>query len=99
MNTLSNASPGPRARGAAPLARVIERRYGGRDLPLALVLPDGGRVALSEAPEVDVIARSPVRYFRLCSERATIEWDATGTKQVRIFRAGGEWAGPRGRWS
>jgi len=40
---------------------------------------------------VDVIARSPVRYFRLCSERATIEWDATGTKQVRIFRAGGEW--------
>jgi cyclopropane-fatty-acyl-phospholipid synthase len=58
MNTLSNASPGPRARGAAPLARVIERRYGGRDLPLALVLPDGGRVALSEAPEVDVIARS-----------------------------------------
>ena len=40
---------------------------------------------------VDVIARSPVRYFRLCSERATIEWDATGTKQVRIFRAGGDW--------
>ena len=40
---------------------------------------------------VDVIARSPVRYFRLCSERATIEWDATGTKQVRVFRAGGDW--------
>jgi len=40
---------------------------------------------------VDVIARHPVRHFRLCSEHATIEWDATGTKQVRIFRAGGDW--------
>jgi len=40
---------------------------------------------------VDVIARRPVRYFRLCSEEATIEWDATGTRQVRIFRAGHDW--------
>jgi predicted dehydrogenase len=36
---------------------------------------------------VDVISRSPVRSFRLCSEQATIEWDATFTKQVRLFRA------------
>jgi cyclopropane-fatty-acyl-phospholipid synthase len=43
---------------AEPLKRIIESRYGGRDLPVALVLPDGGRVALSPAPEVDVIARS-----------------------------------------
>jgi cyclopropane-fatty-acyl-phospholipid synthase len=43
---------------AEPLKRIIESRYGGRNLPVALVLPDGGRVALSPAPEVDVIARS-----------------------------------------
>ena len=43
---------------ADTLKRVIESRYGGRDLPVALVLPDGGRVALSPAPEIDVIARS-----------------------------------------
>lgn len=36
---------------------------------------------------VDVIARAPVRSLRLCSERGTIEWDATGSKQVRLFRA------------
>ena len=34
---------------------------------------------------VDVIARAPVRSFRLCSEKATIEWDAM-LKQVRVFR-------------
>jgi cyclopropane-fatty-acyl-phospholipid synthase len=38
--------------------KLIESRYGGRDLPVALVLPDGGRVPLSPSPEVDVIARS-----------------------------------------
>src|SRR5215510_12247097 len=43
---------------AVPLKRLIESRYGGRNLPVALVLPDGGRIALSAAPEVDVIARS-----------------------------------------
>jgi cyclopropane-fatty-acyl-phospholipid synthase len=43
---------------AAPLKRLIESRYGGRDLPVALVLPDGGRIALSPTPEIDVIARS-----------------------------------------
>jgi cyclopropane-fatty-acyl-phospholipid synthase len=42
----------------APLKRLIESRYGGRGLPVALVLPDGGRIALSPTPEVDVIARS-----------------------------------------
>jgi predicted dehydrogenase len=35
---------------------------------------------------VDVIARAPVRSFRLCSETATIEWDAM-LKQVRLFSA------------
>jgi predicted dehydrogenase len=35
---------------------------------------------------VDVIARYPTRVFRLCSEQATIEWDAMA-KQVRLFRA------------
>ena len=43
---------------AEPLKRMIESRYGGRNLPVALVLPDGGRVPLSPAPEVDVFARS-----------------------------------------
>ncbi len=41
-----------------PLTRIIASRYGGRDIPVALVLPDGGRVALSERPEVDVYART-----------------------------------------
>src|SRR5258708_18551914 len=41
-----------------PLTRIIASRYGGRDIPVALVLPDGGRVALSEMPEVDVYART-----------------------------------------
>ncbi len=45
-------------KSAAPLARLVERRYGGRNIPLALVLPDGARVELSDAPEADVIARS-----------------------------------------
>ena len=43
---------------AAPIKRLIESRYGGRGLPVALVLPDGGRIALSPRPEIDVIARS-----------------------------------------
>jgi len=40
------------------LQKVIANRYAGRDLPVALVLPDGARVPLSPQPEVDVIARS-----------------------------------------
>jgi cyclopropane-fatty-acyl-phospholipid synthase len=43
---------------APPLKRLIESRYGGKNLPVALVLPDGGRVPLSATPEVDVFARS-----------------------------------------
>jgi predicted dehydrogenase len=35
---------------------------------------------------VDVIARYPARVFRLCSDLATVEWDAMA-KQVRLFRA------------
>ena len=41
-----------------PLTKIIASRYGGRNIPIALVLPDGGRVALSERPEVDVYART-----------------------------------------
>ena len=41
-----------------PLQKLIANRYGGRNLPIALILPDGGRVELSGAPEVDVIARN-----------------------------------------
>ena len=43
---------------AAALQRMITDRYGGRELPVTLVLPDGARVPLSPAPAVDVIARS-----------------------------------------
>jgi cyclopropane-fatty-acyl-phospholipid synthase len=41
-----------------PLQRIIAHRYAGRDIPISLVLPDGGRVPLSAAPEVDVYART-----------------------------------------
>ena len=41
-----------------PLKKIVEHRYGGRNIPVALVLPDGGRVALSATPEVDVYARN-----------------------------------------
>ena len=41
-----------------PLQKIIASRYSGRNIPIALVLPDGGRVALSEEPEVDVYART-----------------------------------------
>jgi cyclopropane-fatty-acyl-phospholipid synthase len=43
---------------AASLQKIIASRYGGRNLPIALVLPDGARVPLSQQPEVDVIART-----------------------------------------
>ncbi len=43
---------------AEALQRIITNRYGGRDLPVTLVLPDGVRVPLSASPVVDVIARS-----------------------------------------
>src|SRR5437588_8896675 len=41
-----------------PLQKIIASRYSGRDIPIALVLPDGDRVPLSETPEVDVYART-----------------------------------------
>ncbi|HUH94204.1 MAG TPA: cyclopropane-fatty-acyl-phospholipid synthase family protein [Casimicrobiaceae bacterium] len=43
---------------APPLKKIIASRYGGRNIPISLVLPDGGRVPLSDAPEVDVYART-----------------------------------------
>ncbi|HEX7329090.1 MAG TPA: cyclopropane-fatty-acyl-phospholipid synthase family protein [Casimicrobiaceae bacterium] len=43
---------------AGSLERVIERRYQGRGLPVAVVLPSGSRIELSPAPPVDVVARN-----------------------------------------
>jgi cyclopropane-fatty-acyl-phospholipid synthase len=40
------------------LQRIIADRYGGRDLPITLVLPDGARVPLSSNPAVEVVART-----------------------------------------
>jgi cyclopropane-fatty-acyl-phospholipid synthase len=40
------------------LQKLIVNRYAGRDLPVAVVLPDGARVPLSPQPEVDIIART-----------------------------------------
>jgi cyclopropane-fatty-acyl-phospholipid synthase len=41
-----------------PLRNIIISRYGGSNLPIAVVLPDGDRIALSPAPEMDLIART-----------------------------------------
>ena len=43
---------------AQPLQKIITSRYGGRNLPVTLVLPDGGRVPLSSEPEVEILART-----------------------------------------
>jgi cyclopropane-fatty-acyl-phospholipid synthase len=43
---------------AETLQRLIASRYQGRDLPVAVVLPDGGRVALSPSPELEITART-----------------------------------------
>jgi cyclopropane-fatty-acyl-phospholipid synthase len=40
------------------LQRIIADRYGGKDLPVTLVLPDGARVPLSTTPAVEVVART-----------------------------------------
>ena len=40
------------------LQRIIADRYGGRDLPVTLVLPDGAKVPLSAKPAVEVAART-----------------------------------------
>ena len=41
-----------------PLQKIIANRYGGRDLPVMLVLPDGGRVPLSSSTEAEIIIRT-----------------------------------------
>jgi cyclopropane-fatty-acyl-phospholipid synthase len=41
-----------------PLQKIIASRYRDRNLPIALVLPDGGRVPLSPSPEMDIYART-----------------------------------------
>ena len=43
---------------AEPLQKIIASRYGGRDLPVTLVLPDGGRLPLASRTEIDIVARS-----------------------------------------
>jgi len=43
---------------AEPLQKIIANRYGGRNLPVTLVLPDGGRVPLSPQPEIEILART-----------------------------------------
>ncbi len=43
---------------AEALQNIIARRYGGRELPVAVVLPDGARVPLSPSPEIEIVART-----------------------------------------
>ena len=43
---------------AQPLQKIIANRYGGRNLPVTLVLPGGGRVPLSSESEVEILART-----------------------------------------
>jgi len=43
---------------AQPLQKIIANRYTGRNLPVTLVLPDGGRVPLSSKPEIEIAART-----------------------------------------
>jgi cyclopropane-fatty-acyl-phospholipid synthase len=40
------------------LSRMVATRYGGRNIPVALVMPDGGRVTLAQPTEVDIHART-----------------------------------------
>ncbi len=43
---------------AQPLQTILATRYGGRNLPVTLVLPDGGRVRLSSESEIEILART-----------------------------------------
>ena len=43
---------------AEALQKIIANRYGGRNLPVTLVLPDGGRVPLSSDSEIEILART-----------------------------------------
>ena len=53
-----NARPTSTETMPAALQKLIATRYAGRDLPVAVVLPDGARVPLSPEPELDIIART-----------------------------------------
>jgi cyclopropane-fatty-acyl-phospholipid synthase len=96
-----------------PLQKIIANRYGGRDLPVVLVLPDGGRVPLSSSPEMEVIARSWAGLKALASPglgnlaRAYVRGDIDFTSGARRILAVAEsMAGPvahgrdrlRARW-
>jgi cyclopropane-fatty-acyl-phospholipid synthase len=52
---------------AEPLQKIIASRYGGRDLPVTLVLPDGGRLPLASRTEIDIVARSWTGLMALAS--------------------------------
>jgi cyclopropane-fatty-acyl-phospholipid synthase len=43
---------------AQALEKIIASRYGGRNVPVTLVLPDGGRIPLAPTTEVEILARS-----------------------------------------
>jgi len=43
---------------SGPLQKIIANRYGGRNLPVTLVLPDGGRVPLSSDAEIEILAHT-----------------------------------------
>ncbi len=43
---------------AETLQKIIANRYSGRNLPVTLVLPDGGRVPLSSDSEIEILART-----------------------------------------
>ncbi len=43
---------------ADTLQKIITSRYQGRDIPIALILPGGGRVPLSSTPEIEITARN-----------------------------------------
>jgi cyclopropane-fatty-acyl-phospholipid synthase len=43
---------------AEPLKKIIANRYGGRNLPVTLVLPDGNRIPLAAQAEVEILART-----------------------------------------
>ena len=43
---------------AQALQRIITHRYGHREIPVTLVMPDGARVPLSPRPVADIVART-----------------------------------------
>jgi cyclopropane-fatty-acyl-phospholipid synthase len=78
-----------------PLQKIIANRYGGRDLPVILVLPDGGRVPLSSSTETEIIVRtwralkalaSP-ELGRLARAYVNNEIDFTGASGIALLGA------------